>query len=64
MWGVRPQAEPPTHFTNLLQVRSTSVTDLNLKRIYHADNLYLADNRHFQWVFDVGYTLDSKYAVT
>ena len=32
--GVKPQAEPPTHFTNLLWVRSTSVTDLitNLSR--------------------------------
>ena len=25
---MRPQAEPPTHFTNLLSVRSTSITDL------------------------------------
>ena len=32
--GVRPQAEPPTHFTNLLWARSTSETDLitNLSR--------------------------------
>ena len=32
--GVRPQAEPPTHFTNLLWARSTSQTDLitNLSR--------------------------------
>ena len=32
--GVRPQAESPTHFTNLLWVRTMSVTDLitNLSR--------------------------------
>ena len=34
LWGVRPQAEPPTHFTNLLWVGSTSETYLitNLSR--------------------------------
>ena len=46
--GVRPQAEPPTHFTNLLWVRSTSVTYLitNLSR----QQPFLAKNRHFQWI--------------
>ena len=53
-----------TYFTNLFGVRSTSVTDPITD---HADNVYLADNRHFNGfplpIFDVGYTLDSRYAV-
>ena len=33
----------PTHFLNLLWVRSKSVTDL-MTNIYHANNFYLANN--------------------
>ena len=46
--GLRPQAEPPIHFTNLHWVQSRSVTDLktNLSR----RQPFLSDNMHFQWI--------------
>ena len=40
-----PQFEPPAHYF-WSEVRQWQT----LKRIYHADNLYLADYKHFQWI--------------
>ena len=57
----------PPNFTNLLWARSTSETDLIILVIRSVYDVLRAQSMFVKFVGvrpDVGYTLDSKYAVT